>query len=38
MKAAVLYAPGDVRFGERADPTIVEPSDEYRFVVDVEAP
>src|ERR671938_1145736 len=27
MLGAVLYGPGDVRFEERADPTIVEPTD-----------
>jgi len=27
MKGAVLYAPGDVRFEERDDPTIVKPTD-----------
>jgi len=27
MKGAVLYGPGDVRFEERADPTIIEPTD-----------
>ena len=27
MKGAVLYGPGDVRFQERADPKIVEPTD-----------
>src|SRR5688572_2952873 len=27
MKGAVLYGPGDVRVEERADPTIVEPTD-----------
>jgi threonine dehydrogenase-like Zn-dependent dehydrogenase len=27
MRGAVLYAPGDVRVEERADPTIVEPTD-----------
>jgi threonine dehydrogenase-like Zn-dependent dehydrogenase len=27
MRGAVLYGPGDVRFEERADPTIVEPTD-----------
>src|SRR3954470_20211071 len=27
MRGAVLYAPRDVRFEERADPTIVEPTD-----------
>src|SRR5919205_13053 len=27
MKGAVLYGPGDVRFEERDDPTIVEPTD-----------
>jgi threonine dehydrogenase-like Zn-dependent dehydrogenase len=27
MHGAVLYAPGDVRYEERADPTIVEPTD-----------
>src|SRR5947199_338399 len=27
MKGAILYGPGDVRFVERADPTIIEPTD-----------
>jgi threonine dehydrogenase-like Zn-dependent dehydrogenase len=27
MKAAVLHGPGDVRFEERPDPTIIEPTD-----------
>jgi threonine dehydrogenase-like Zn-dependent dehydrogenase len=27
MKATILYGPGDVRFEERPDPTIVEPTD-----------
>src|SRR2546422_10662411 len=27
MKGTVLYAPGDVRFEERDDPTIVKPTD-----------
>src|SRR5216117_1700823 len=27
MKGAVLYAPGDVRFEERDDPTIIKPTD-----------
>jgi threonine dehydrogenase-like Zn-dependent dehydrogenase len=27
MKGAVLYGPGDVRFEERPDPTIVAPTD-----------
>src|SRR5215218_4076983 len=27
MKGAVLYGPGDVRFEERPDPRIVEPTD-----------
>ncbi len=27
MKGAVLYAPGDVRFEERDDPTIINPTD-----------
>src|SRR5258708_19492879 len=27
MEGAVLYAPGDVRFEERDDPTIVKPTD-----------
>ena len=27
MKGAVLYGPGDVRFEERPDPTIIEPRD-----------
>ncbi|GGM14032.1 IMP dehydrogenase [Streptomyces fumigatiscleroticus] len=27
MRGAVLYAPGDVRFEERADPTILNPTD-----------
>src|SRR5919199_5321768 len=27
MKGAILYGPGDVRFENRADPTIVEPTD-----------
>ena len=27
MQGAVLYAPGDVRFEERADPVIIEPGD-----------
>ena len=27
MRGTVLYGPGDVRFEERPDPTIVEPTD-----------
>ncbi|HEY2174465.1 MAG TPA: zinc-dependent alcohol dehydrogenase family protein [Mycobacteriales bacterium] len=27
MRGTILYAPGDVRFEERPDPTIIEPSD-----------
>ena len=27
MRGAILYAPRDIRFVERADPTIVEPTD-----------
>src|SRR5260370_29376645 len=27
MRGAVLYAPGDVRLEERAEPTIIEPTD-----------
>ena len=27
MRGAILYAPGDVRFEERADPVIIEPGD-----------
>jgi threonine dehydrogenase-like Zn-dependent dehydrogenase len=27
MKGTILYGPGDVRFEERADPTIIEPTD-----------
>ena len=27
MRGAVLYAPGDVRFEERADPTVQNPTD-----------
>jgi threonine dehydrogenase-like Zn-dependent dehydrogenase len=27
MRGAVLHGPGDVRFEERADPTIIEPTD-----------
>jgi hypothetical protein len=27
MRGAILYAPGDVRYEERPDPQIIEPTD-----------
>jgi hypothetical protein len=32
MKATMLYGPGDVRFEERPDPKIIEPTDERRAI------